>query len=77
MNAGLAHLVNVPEPLVFGALAADARSGDDRGDSPQIPRPFDSALGHRLARRHHGELREAVDHVGFLGRKMIARRRST
>ena len=74
---GLAHLVNVPEALVFGALAADAGAGHDGGVLPQIAGPFDSALDYRFPRRHHGELREAIDHVRFLGREMIGRRRST
>ena len=39
----------------------------------QFRRPLDAAVRDRFARRHHGELREAVDHVRLFGREMIVR----
>ena len=56
-------LVDLDEPDVLGALTAHAGSGDDRRRLAQFRRPLDARLLHRLARRDHRELREAVHEV--------------
>src|SRR5277367_5036284 len=71
MNAGLAHFVDVPEPLVFRRLAAYAGSGDNGGVVLYLGRHLNAAVEHGFLGGHHGKLREAVDHIGGLRRHEI------
>ena len=56
-------LVDLDEPDILGGLPAHAGPGDDRRGLAQLGRPLDSRVLHRLARRNHGELREAVHEI--------------
>jgi hypothetical protein len=60
----MAQLVNFHKSDVFGGLAAHAGARNDGRILAQLRRPFDAGFGHRLARRDHGELREAVHEIG-------------
>src|SRR5581483_1096761 len=63
VHAVVAQLIDFLEADVFRALPAHARPGDDRRALPQLRRPFDPRALHRLARRDHFELREAVHEI--------------
>ena len=59
---GVALLVEPPELVVVGRLAADADADDGRRPLRQSVREIDAGLRDRLARRDHRELRHAVHH---------------
>ena len=66
MHARLVAQVDVLEALLLGVLAAHARTGDDGRAVAQLRSPLDARVPHRLARRDHRELGEAIQKVGLL-----------
>src|ERR1700722_212337 len=60
MNAISALLIDVDESQILRRLAADSRTGDDRGALADFVSPFDFCIANSFARGNHRELGESI-----------------
>ena len=71
MDAVAAVVEELPVAGLFGAAAAEAGAGDDRGGLLELWGELEAGLGDGLAGGDDGELREAVHEADVFGSEVI------